>query len=90
MLDVLFLHESMCRGDVIIVELYKIFLGWEFLELDVDRLSGRIITRLYKTMSITNFYCVHSGLIAEAKCKESNMRFRLCNIYGPYDDNKIF
>jgi len=80
----------MGRGDVIIVELHKLLPSWEFLGLDADGILGRIITMLYKTMSLSNCYFVQLGLIVEAMCKESDNSFRLCNIYDPYEYHKIF
>jgi hypothetical protein len=88
--EVIFIQETMGKGDTIVRDMKKSFVGWEFLALDAKGFSGGLITGWSQNISLINSFVVCSGLCIEVFSKSLGMELTLLNVYGPYEGKQTF
>jgi hypothetical protein len=88
--DVIMIQETMGKGDPLVLELKKMFGGWDFYGLDSDGFSGGIITRFNKNITLVNYFVVCSSLCTVVHNKSLGHSLTLLNVYGPYEGRKWF
>ena len=83
--NVLFLHKSMCDGQVIVAELELLIKGWKFVCVDVkDKYGGLLLGLKVICFHFLNSWVVVSGLGVSIYSIELKFPFWFINIYDPY------
>ena len=84
-LDIMFLHESMCDGFIIVVELEKLIKGWKFEFVDAKGKSGGFLLGWkVNCFLFKNVWVVFSDIGISLYSIELEMNLWYINIYGLY------
>ena len=89
--DVLFLQETMCGGDLLVSEMEFMNRGWKFLSVDSKGKSGGLLLGWkMRFFHLINAWAFGSGLCATLHSIELNLTIVCLNLYGPYVDRELF
>ena len=89
--NVLFLHKSMCDGQVIVAELELLIKGWKFVYVDVKGKSCALLLGWkVNCFHFLNAWAVVSAISVFLHSIEFKMPFWFVNIYGPYMEREGF
>ena len=89
--DVLFLQESMGRGEVIMEELDSILNGWVFVSVDFFGNSGGLLLGWkLNCFHLHNAWVVVSGLSVTLFSIKLKVSLRFVNVYEPYIERESF
>ena len=90
-IDVLFLQETMCGGELLVSEMELMNHGWKFLFVDAKGKSGGLLLGCrMRLFHLINAWAFGSGLCASLHSVEIKMTIVCINFYGPYVDREFF
>jgi hypothetical protein len=89
--EVIMPQETMSSGDMILLDLKKMFHDWEFINIDViGRSGGIIISWNLKIFYCSNCWATVSGLGTTLFFEAVGEAYTFINIYGPYRNHVPF
>ena len=89
--NILFLQESMGKGDIIVVELETMLKVWSFVYADAFGKSGGLLMgwKINRFLFQTS-WAIESGLSVTLFSIELKVALCFVNVYGPYVDRESF
>jgi len=80
----------MGKGDTIVKDMKKSFMGCKFLALNINGFSGGLINGWTQNISLINSFVVCSSLSIYVFSKSIRMELSFLNEYGPYEGKQFF
>ena len=91
LIDVLFLQETMCGGELLVSKMESMNHGWKFLSVDAKGKSrGLLLGWRMRPFHLINAWDFGSSLCALLHSVELKMTIVCINFYGPYVDREFF
>ena len=89
--EVLFLQETMCVGELLVSEMESMNHGWKFLSVDArGKYGGLLLGWRMRHFQLINAWAFGYGLCASLHSIELKMTIVCLNLYGPYVDRELF
>ena len=90
-LDVIFLQETMCVGDILIKDMKILLKGWQFVSIDAKcRSGGSLLGWRIRNFILMNAWAMSLSLYVVLHSIESQLDITFLNLYGPYLDRENF
>ena len=75
--------------DLILINLKKLYVGYEFVAIEAISNYGEIITWWNQPMSVINVFSIDSSICTEVFFKILGLSLAIINNYFPYDKKQI-